>query len=173
MILKPFWRHWWFTYKSNLSEISSRSEFLTVRNDFCEKNEHSDCHARNTTQEVIVRWIWGRLALAIRIFPPDCVASKKLILTIQGKNVRRLFGHLKGFRGNFEVLSTHNFQFVEKKKNCLSRYSAHESFCNDALRERQLFFKKKKSFRTKWGNVLFLTNSSTIDMGHGERTYIQ
>ena len=61
---------------------------------------------------------------------------------------------MKGFRGNFEVLSTHMIFNLWKKKNKLfellfiSPYRG-ESFWNDALRERQLNFKRKKSFRTK------------------------
>ena len=94
-------------------------------------------------------------------------------MTIQGKNVRRLFGHLKGFRGNFEVLSTHMiFNLWGKNKLfeliVISPYRG-ESFWNDALRERQLYFERTKSFGAKMRHFVVFVKFVDKRYGH-ERT---
>ena len=84
--------------------------------------------------------------------------------------------HLKGFRGNFEVLSTHMiFNLWEKKQTVwIAFHSPYrgESFWNDALRERQLHFtgKRKKSFRTKMRQFVVFVKFVDKRYGH-ERTW--
>ena len=84
------------------------------------------------------------------------------------------YAHLKGFRGNFEVLSTHNFPFVEKKLFELLLISPYrgESFWNDAIRERQLHFKRNKSFGTKMRQFVVFVKFVDKRYGHERKWWI-
>ena len=79
-----------------------------------------------------------------------------------------MFGYLKGFHGNFEVLSTHNFQFVEKKTvgvviHLTSRFATMHYVKGNCI------LKEPSHLEQKRGILLFLSNLWINDMDTRER----
>ena len=99
---------------------------------------------------------------------------KSYFWQLKRKRFVAFYAHLKGFRGNFEVLSTHMIFNLWKKKQTVwiafhSPYRG-ESFWNDALRERQLYFERTKSFGAKMRHFVVFVKFVDKRYGH-ERTW--
>ena len=98
---------------------------------------------------------------------------KSYFWQLKRKRFVAFYAHLKGFRGNFEVLSTHMiFNLWKKKLFELLFISAcrGKSFWNDTLRERQLYFERTKSFGAKMRHFVVFIKFVDKRYGH-ERTW--